>query len=730
MKQIINGLAQGQSPVPAEATQTFVAPQYYATNQYESNWFSGGGGAGCSNLNKPLIRTDLMQAFTPAEVNAAMEASGKPMTPMEKAAVLKNDVSADGEEGQEGPEEGEEGELMFDLAEALNAGDLDAVMTIDLLLAMLEAEAALGEEGALDELDEESDAAAEYLALMMMGFMAIVIADFVNDGSGGGGGGAFTLLLGGDGYEFGDLQSAYDAQGLSSGIQIISSMEITDDGTSLYRSATLRVTDTLKLVNNVEGIDTDIDGLGYNLANFTITDDTLYTTGEAEILSNNSLSGSEWQDIFRTVTYSNSASVGAGFHRTFEFSLTNELDETQSSTLNFVTNAGTLDIDNYNGTFSEQYDIAKDSTNTVKQVLALGDLNGDGLTDFGYANDNGIDSYFYIQDGSTSAADVTNFNLESSDATKITTSSEVFSLYFAAGDTNGDGLGDIFAYGNPMGSAYLTNGFTGTAPSDLVSGTTFGYGTPFASEFSADGGYDVNGDGFDDLLFLYDDAITISGKVALGSSTGFAMNVDVSGGSTFINDTWSPGTTTVGFVGDANNDGYDDFAAYDTDSDSVVFFEGNASNSYTQNTGIGVYAGTGAVSQIQALGDLNADGNADWAFLQGTTLWLGFGDIYVNDNIMDLASISNVKRFSSAGDFNGDSYSDFLVTLTTGQNYIVFGGDTTAPSGLDLTFSSMTGDGELTSMRLDNVGKMVLGLLLLKPVRQVMSMVMALTTFF
>ncbi len=156
-------------------------------------------------------------------------------------------------------------------------------------------------------------------------------------------------------------------------------------------------------------------------------------------------------------------------------------------------------------------------------LAGIGDINGDGFDDFaiGAPSSNGYRGTIYVIYGDSSpnlqnVAQAGLGNLSANgDGFKITDANGDYNGYSisAAGDVNGDGLGDFILnseyadFGKTgSGSAYLIYGQSMPADIDLANLTSAqGFRIDGAAAFdhagnSVAGGGDLNGDGFDDLV--------------------------------------------------------------------------------------------------------------------------------------------------------------------------------------------------------------------------------------
>ncbi len=245
----------------------------------------------------------------------------------------------------------------------------------------------------------------------------------------------------------------------------------------------------------------------------------------------------------------------------------------------------------------------------------------------------------------------------------------------SAGDFNNDGIGDLIigAYGAETitGKSYVVLGSTRGLPNNpfdlatlneengfVLNGETIGDSS--GAHVSSAG--DVNGDGIDDLIigaYTADSGIIFNaGKsyVVFGTTdelpSPFHLS-DLDGLNGFVihgeNDSDNAGVSASS-AGDVNGDGVDDLiiGAYKADSDGRP----NTGKSYV------VYGSTTAFSNRLKLRDLNGEN----------------GFVINGENTNDFLGGS----VSSAGDVNGDGFSDLIIGATgadsgAGKSYVVFG---------------------------------------------------------
>jgi len=356
-------------------------------------------------------------------------------------------------------------------------------------------------------------------------------------------------------------------------------------------------------------------------------------------------------------------------------------------------------------------------------VSSAGDVNGDGYSDVivgapWYDNGQTDEGRAYLYLGSAMGLSTTS---------SWTAVGEAASNYFGrsvatAGDVNGDGYSDVIvgapAYSNGQsseGRAYLYLGSASglsaavwTAESDQAS-ANFGYAVASAG--------DVNGDGYSDVLVgapYFDNGEVNEGRayLYLGSASGISATSSwTAAGEATSNDFGY----SVSTAGDVNGDGYSDVVVgaygYSTSTGKAyLFLGGTAGLSTTSSWSAAGEAATNYFGRsVATAGDVNGDGYSDvlvgadgysssagkaYLYLGGasglstTALWTAVGEA-TGDYFG--------RSAATAGDVNGDGYSDVVVgaygnTSSTGKAYLYSGGT----SGLS-TFSSWTAVGEAVS---------------------------------
>jgi hypothetical protein len=323
-------------------------------------------------------------------------------------------------------------------------------------------------------------------------------------------------------------------------------------------------------------------------------------------------------------------------------------------------------------------------------VATAGDVNGDGYSDVVV----GAHTYNQTVDGGRAFLFLGSGSVPSTSwgwamTTPGVSPSQIGASVASAGDVNGDGYSDVLigntAFAGPAGSdlgqvSFFFGAATGpgATPDWTVTGTQAG--EQLGSSVASAG--DVNGDGYSDVIVgspQYVDGGIQTGKVFvyLGSAAGLASTPawTVEGDATHLSFGFA-----VASAGDVNADGYADVIVSATRSGStspqdVFLYLGSPSGLST--TPAWTFGGTtGLGTSIACAGDVNGDGYSD-IVIGATGLDLGSGPqggafVFLGSaagppntpSTLLTQPSTRVMGFSvaSAGDVNGDGFSDVVVS--------------------------------------------------------------------
>ncbi|MDM7914768.1 MAG: FG-GAP-like repeat-containing protein, partial [Candidatus Eisenbacteria bacterium] len=347
-------------------------------------------------------------------------------------------------------------------------------------------------------------------------------------------------------------------------------------------------------------------------------------------------------------------------------------------------------------------------------VATAGDVNGDGYSDVivgadGYDHGQSREGGAFVYLGSAAGLSTTPawaFESDQVDALMGTAAG-------CAGDVNGDGYSDVLVgseiYDNgeqDEGRAYLFEGSStglSAAPAWIADGDQAG--ARFGSVTRTAG--DVNGDGFSDVIVgapYYDNGQTDEGRVYVyeGSSTGLSTTP-----AWMVEGDQSEATfgASLGTAGDVNGDGYSDVIVGAVQYDNGQSQEGAAwiymgsagglaiSPAWVQE---GNQAGAFFGCSVGTAGDVNGDGYSD--IIVGAMLYdngqseEGRAFVYhgsasgVATAAAWAAEGDQTNAFfgysvAAAGDVNGDGFSDVIVSAIYYNNGQAAGGRTFAYYG-------------------------------------------------
>ncbi|MBU0674245.1 MAG: FG-GAP repeat protein [Proteobacteria bacterium] len=335
-------------------------------------------------------------------------------------------------------------------------------------------------------------------------------------------------------------------------------------------------------------------------------------------------------------------------------------------------------------------------------VAGVGDVNGDGYRDVmvsatGYDSGSLTDAgkVFLFLGSATGLAASPDWTAEGDKA-----SAQFGSSVAAAGDVNGDGYGDViigaFRYGlvyGGEGKVFLYLG-SATGLSATPAWTAEGDQEGDAFGYSVASAGDVNGDGYSDVIIgaLWDtNTQDMEGRafLYLGSATGLAASPSWTAES---NQVIAHFGNAVAGAGDVNGDGFDDVIVGSSYYDNGQSNEGRAFLYLGSASGLSPSAvWTAEGDQVDAhfghsiasAGDVNGDGYSD--VLVGAS-WYGNGQLREGRAFLYLGSSSGLGAapdwsaesnqagaqfgfsVAGAGDSNGDGYFDVLISAVNYDN--------------------------------------------------------------
>ncbi len=333
-------------------------------------------------------------------------------------------------------------------------------------------------------------------------------------------------------------------------------------------------------------------------------------------------------------------------------------------------------------------------------VASAGDVNGDGYSDIivgaeFFDNGQTDEGAAFVYHGSATGISATLAAMVESNQAN----SEFGAAVSSAGDVNGDGFSDVI-----VGSFYFDNGQTDEGAAFVYHGSATGISTIAAAmvesnQAGAKFGYsvasagNVNGDGYSDIIvgapqfsngqsnegafFVYHGSVT-------GISTTAAAMVESNQTSAFYG-------ISVASAGDVNGDGYSDVIVGAEDYDNGELDEGAAFIYHGSSTGIittpaamvETNQADARIRGVASAGDVNGDGYSD--VIVGSPLYDN-GEINEGAAFVYLGSATGISTtmsaliesnqisaqmglsVASAGDVNGDGYSDIIVGVSLFDN--------------------------------------------------------------
>jgi hypothetical protein len=341
----------------------------------------------------------------------------------------------------------------------------------------------------------------------------------------------------------------------------------------------------------------------------------------------------------------------------------------------------------------------------ASSVASAGDVNGDGCSDvlvgaYGFDNGEADEGRAFLYLGSASGLEPTpEWTAEGNQS-----GASFGSSLAGAGDVNGDGYSDVLVGaplmdndGNDRGYAYLYPGSVrGLGPTAAWTADSNQAAALFGATVASAG--DVNGDGYSDVVVgapNYDSGDSDLGQAGraflyLGSAAGLATMPAWSAADT-IQDQARFGSG-VASAGDVNGDGFSDVLVAaalldnrEVDEGRVFLYLGSSSglNTMAAWTAESDQAGANFGVALASAGDVNGDGFSDVVvgapgFGSGEAgegrafLYLGSANGLSPTASWTAESNQAGSRFgssvASAGDVNGDGFSDVVVGAPTFDN--------------------------------------------------------------
>ncbi len=388
-----------------------------------------------------------------------------------------------------------------------------------------------------------------------------------------------------------------------------------------------------------------------------------------------------------------------------------------------------FDILSLNGTNGFIIEGIENEERIGSSISGIGDVNGDGIDDFITAGD--IDALVIYGSSSTFVASIDKNDLNGSNGFII--ESNRFNEVAGLGDVNGDGISDfivgpVFTSTDTLVIFGRTSNFPGSFDQSWIDGSNGfridGYSSTLRASYLVGSAGDVNNDGFNDIILgdwsigsgsFQERTHVLFGRSSFDPIVDVDGTLDGSNGFT-IQHTGGSFLAYVGLLGDINNDNIDD-----------IFSEGLAiygsSDAFPANFDVSDINGSNgfnlpAISVAASIGDINRDGIDDFVSTFGSNgsnpiAYVVFGsstgfpdpidETTLNGNngfIIEGLSGGSGRPVDGGGDFNGDGISDFILgnrRATNGEAYVVFGGDhyaiplnTGYPQAIDETLSGFT----------------------------------------
>ncbi|MBK8552539.1 MAG: FG-GAP repeat protein [Ignavibacteria bacterium] len=417
-----------------------------------------------------------------------------------------------------------------------------------------------------------------------------------------------------------------------------------------------------------------------NIADVTVTGETAFSNFGQSVSAAGDVNGDGYSDVIAGAFGYNSSTGrsyiyfgGASMNNTADVTMTGEASGIQFG--QSVSNAGDVNGDGYSDVIAGANVF---STFTGKTYIFFGGLSMDNIPDAAITGEAAGNQFGYSVS--------------------------------AAGDVNGDGYSDVIAgawgYGTNTGRAYLYDYFMKGIIIPEIAITGEAVNNYLGHSVSSAG--DVNGDGYSDVIVGANGYSSFTGRVYIyfgGEILNNVPDVTLTGEAAGIYFGYS-----VSGAGDVNGDGFSDVIVgadvYNSNTGRAYLYYGGAS---MNNVADGVMTGESANSyfgiSVSTAGDVNGDGYSDWivgakGYSSSTgRAYLYYGSAFMN-NVADviMTGVTTINQFgisvSTAGDVNGDGYSDVIVgangyNINTGRAYIFYGGSS-MDNAADVTMTGET----------------------------------------
>ena len=326
-------------------------------------------------------------------------------------------------------------------------------------------------------------------------------------------------------------------------------------------------------------------------------------------------------------------------------------------------------LSNGDGTYTAKNSAAPNGWNfgatpSSSYTLIPGDFDGDGETEFAMLGGGYLYVFLSNADGTFSGVTFpcpNGWNFGSPPTSSFTP---------VAGDFNADGKTDFLMVGGQYLYEFLSNGdgtFTGNT---ILVSNGWNFGTPPSASFTPITG-DFNGDGKSDFIMM--GAGNLYEFLGNGDGTFTYTTITISTG-------WNFGSPPIsGFmpiVGDFNGDGKTDWVMLAGGTLYEFQSRGDGTFNYlTIPTGSWNFGNPASAAYVPVAGDFNSDGKADFALIGGNSaniyqfLSKGDGTFAFNTIAMpngwNFGSPPSANYWLSAGDFNGDGKADFAMVNGT-----------------------------------------------------------------